>query len=108
MTKEEIALVNGERPIIHFLNIPTKSSIDTKYVSMSITLVHEIAHVLGMPEMYLLEEHPANIQPSCVMEKLQVENCSSYYSDVLDGDAKPFCEICKIKMFEKDIIINGQ
>lgn len=106
--KTEVALVYGTRPIIHFLHIPTKGSIDTKYMSMSITLVHEIAHVLGMGEPY--EEiygHDIEGQTNCVMEELEVEHYSQYYNYILSGDAKPFCDKCRMKMFEEEIIING-
>ena len=107
MLKGSVAVVYSGRPIIHFLNIPSYRSTDTKYKSMSITLVHEIAHIIGMPEMYVINGHDSDDDTNCVMERLQVENYGFFYSDVLNSEVNPFCSMCRLRMFEEGIIFNG-
>ena len=90
---------------------------------MAITLVHEIAHVLGLEEMYNNSQylnHDTPNKTTCVMEYLEVEHYSNFCiniankNEVPDNMAtnntytyyEPFCKICKTKMFQYTSNIN--
>lgn len=111
-TIDYIALVCRDndipRPMIHFLTISEKTP-NLPHITMSIAFVHEIAHTLGMPEMYINADHEGWMSAQeCAMEQIVINNTiQSYYVGVLNNTVKPFCTMCRDKMFEEEIIING-
>ena len=123
--KGSVALVYDHRPIIHFLFIPSSTQKDTKNISMALTLVHEIAHVFGLEEMYENSQYPnhdTQNKTTCVMEYLEEEFYADFCLNIANnnevGDNKatnntyshyePFCKICKPKMREYTSNINIQ
>ena len=67
--------------------------------SMTLALVHEIAHFLGSPEVYDNDGHDQLGKCVCVMERFELSMASpTYYQNLLNGYAKPFCQSCEETM----------
>lgn len=88
-------------PFILFLSIVEDNTIIGPHISlsfMSISLVHEIAHALGMIEMYEIDGHDENFEFICTMEYFERGYGCDYYDNVLSNFADPFCEDCMAQM----------
>ena len=89
-------------PTIVFFNVNSQ-----KKINMSLNLVHEIAHVLGMLDVYNEQGHDIDNATVCVMETFEPDACLNYYEALLNANgAEPFCKACKAKMLEYTSNIN--
>ena len=79
-------------PTIQFLNIDDSGE-STPETCMSICLIHEIAHIMGMEDVYNNEGHDVN-GSACVMEKYDPYTADDYYESILEEMADPFCDTC--------------
>ena len=102
-----IAVVYGSRPVIHFMTI--KGSSTVKLACMALNLVHETAHVFGMPDVYNNAGHDKDKATHCVMEKFDSSNAYAFYQDVLNNRKEPFCSSCKASLsgYTENITIPG-
>ena len=91
-TTSSLAVVCSNWPVIHFMYAYGSNS-DVREACMSLCLVHETAHTLNMHEVYNTSGHDKS-GTVCVMEKFDPYTAYSYYQDVLNGNADPFCESC--------------
>ena len=91
-----IAVVYGKRPVIHFMTIGGNESV--QLACMTLNIVHETAHTLNMDDVYNNENHNAPNATVCVMEKFDNQTAYDFYIDVLNGEADPFCDSCRIQL----------
>ena len=94
---EAIAVVIGQRPVIHFLNIYGDTN-NQQLACMAMCLVHETAHTLKMNDVYDNEGHDIVSETVCVMERFDKRTAYKFYQDVLNGVADPFCDSCEQTM----------
>jgi len=75
---------------------------------MMVCLSHEIAHCLGMDDVY---DNPGHDKEGtrCVMEKYNAGSAIGFYSAVEEGRKFPFCDSCMDEMQEytSNIVISG-
>lgn len=76
---------------------------------MALILVHDTAHVFGMPVVYNNAGHDKDNATHCVMEKFDSSNAYAFYQDVLNNRKEPFCSSCKASMsgYTENITIPG-
>ncbi len=91
-----IAGVYNKRPVIHFMTIDGSSTV--QLACMTLNIVHESAHTLGMHEAYIDDEHDVTGDTKCVMERFHASTAYSFYQDVLNGIEQPFCSSCNQSM----------
>ena len=97
-----MAILN--KPMILFFRIEDDTE-RAKLIRMSISLAHEIAHTLGMDDVYDNEEHKIKSE-MCIMDYFDKETADDFYDAIKSGDAEPFCSSCMEKMFEYTSNIN--
>ena len=106
---DAIALVYNHAPIIQFLTLDNNDTYEQRRGKMATTLVHELAHVFGMPDVYLDEgtHMPDNVL--CVMDKYNSEQMKENYNSILDGTSA-FCSSCRDSLAEllENKTISGQ
>ena len=98
------ALVINNRPVIQFLRING----DTKEKMLwrqAITLAHETAHTMGMPDVYDDVGHDYQNGFACVMERYDPFIAANdkyraeiFYEDIMNGNTEPFCDSCTEQM----------
>lgn len=95
---ESGALVH--QPVIQMLTINNRdefaSSQCTDVMFMSIVLAHEVAHTLGLVEMYDNEDYPdhdGNTGMQCIMEYADLETIDDIYRSIKLGEGA-FCPNC--------------
>ncbi len=91
-----IALVFGEWPVIHFLNIYGSNN-SRQLACMAMNIVHETAHTMGMLDVYDNTGHDVN-GTECLMERFDETTAYAFYQDVLNGVEDPFCASCMQSM----------
>ena len=97
---------NNPLPIIHFLSIIdmeeyNETTVDKVKAIMSLVLVHEIAHVINMEEVYITQgNHRDTGDLQCIMRWLDTSRPQDYLVGIMENDAPPFCEYCKSLMKE--------
>ena len=103
-----IALVTLEDaipiPVVQFLAIQKASAYGSCKVDefISLSLAHEIAHTLGLQEVYFnaygdYENHDSKSGGLCVMTNGPAANASEFYQQVLSGESA-FCDYCLSKL----------
>lgn len=102
-----IAVVCDKRPIIHFLTIAGDA--DVQLACMTLNLVHEIAHTLGMDDVYNNSGHDVAKDTICVMEAFDENTAYNFYSNVYGNNQSPFCNSCDtaMKNYTSNISISG-
>ncbi len=103
---DELAVVYLERPVINILKI--HDSVDTveEYEAfLGYTLIHELAHTFGAPDVannanhpYLTEDDETNEVPEahCVMQYFDsVEHIVDFYKGIRAGTKNAFCSDCE-------------
>lgn len=106
--------IEAKKPMIHFINITDTNYVLSRLVFiMSLTMVHEIAHVLNMNEIYYeRDDHTRYGDTVCTMSELDVGTVSEYCSDIRNNNNRttgdfnennkyniyPFCKYCKTLM----------
>lgn len=91
-----IALVCNKWPVIHFLNIYGSNN-SRQLACMSMNLVHETAHTMGMSDVYDNTGHDVS-GTKCLMERFDETTAYAFYLDVLNGIEAPFCSSCMQSM----------
>ncbi|MBQ8403456.1 MAG: RICIN domain-containing protein [Clostridia bacterium] len=93
------------RPVINIVKPSDGFHDDT--VCSTITLIHEIAHTLGVWEQYELTEYdtsPCHAGDTstydCVMMRYDLEKVEEFYYKIVNNDANPFCDQCMKKLVE--------
>lgn len=81
--------VFANRPVVNFYHI--SGGVDF----MSCVLLHEVAHVFGMSDVYDDPSHGAQPGIQCVMERLDINEFEDFYENTLDEDISPFCDSCE-------------
>ncbi len=106
-TRQTLAFARDYNPVIQFLVI-YDSSPELIEAFMGITLVHETAHTFRMPDVYDDEEH-MNKVGLCVMDKLDSNEYSDFYNNIVLRKTSPFCDLCMEKMlaYTSNINIEG-
>ena len=95
---DEEKLEGRTSPVINFFHIAKGNRFISK-ACMMITLVHETAHTIGMPDVYNNTGHDQNASCVCVMEHFDTTELSiTYCQDILNGSAQPFCLSCLAQM----------
>ncbi len=102
------AVVYANRPVIHVMHISGDDSAK-KQAYMSINLAHEIAHTLGMGEVYLNSSHCADGTKCIMSNKYESEIEYNFYTSILTGETAPFCSSCESTLngLVNNITING-
>ena len=67
---------------------------------MALILAHEIAHTMGMDDVYDNLGHDQRDAYVCIMEHYEEEYANKYYDKILSGEKEPFCESCKETLCE--------
>ena len=62
--------------------------------AMAILLTHELAHVMGCPEMYRDPTHDSVSGMSCVMEYFAVEDAKAFYEYITESPERYLCAFC--------------
>ena len=83
-----LGVVYGDRPVVFMMS----GSKNQK--SKALILAHEIAHTLGLPDVYNNPGHDVENDYVCVMEKYYSAEANEFYTEILDGSALPFCPSC--------------
>jgi len=96
---DALANVWNHWPVVHFMGFG-----DSRWAlpecSMALILAHEIAHTMGMDEVYDNPGHDQHNAYVCIMEHYEEEYANKYYEKILSGDKEPFCESCKETLCE--------
>ena len=68
---------------------------------MSIVLAHEIAHTLGIEEMYDNKKYPDHDgdedEMQCIMEETEISGIRDLYEKIING-GDAFCEYCIVEL----------
>ena len=103
-----IAVVYNSWPVINFLTLDPNEANDAqkRKAKMSIVLTHEMAHVLGLPDVYDDEAHTG---VECVMNTYSTESGVSFYKRIMDGKADYFCQSCteKLNILTAKVLMEG-
>lgn len=102
VTYEDTAMDRVFDPVVQFLTIDQHTLIQdkdcTNKVFMSLILAHEIAHTLGMSDVYnnLTYANAPHISNNseCIMELFGNIDASSFYDNILYNDYPPMCADC--------------
>ena len=92
-----VACVYDSRPVIHFLTVQGGSANEDKAI-MAITLIHEMAHTFGMPDVYTDTSHDVSGGYVCAMEGYDPGTAWAYYNAIENGIKQPFCQSCKTQI----------
>ena len=97
-------------PVIQFLTVNQHSLLSDDVPIrefMSITLAHEMAHTLGMSDVYNnyfyshVSGHSGYDETQCVMSTFDEDNARTYYESVVDENATALCDDCKEILHEE-------
>ena len=77
-------------PVINILNIRHGSH---RSIAAFLTLIHEIAHVLGLPEQYIIDDIHANGLTDCVMARYPSSD-QDVYTAIKYGNRTALCDEC--------------
>jgi len=95
------------RPVLQIMNVPFE---DEYEASLSILLMHEIAHTFGLGEKYNGGNHDVAGEWICVMEAFEPYSkqaeykLKTFYDDIKSGE-NAFCEDCESEL--RNAIANG-
>ena len=106
----KIAVSRNYIPVILFLSFFDSSYSSEKILTiMSVTLIHEIAHVIGMDEPYeTIPDHTENGNIICAMTKINTSTINIHdYNRMLNNVKPAFCQNCNSKIREYTTTINN-
>ena len=107
VTKVETSEGWKHQPIAQILTIDQHSQISGYSVQevMSINLAHEIAHTLGLNEIYSNSygdntNHMDSYDPTfkCIMRTFGKSGNTNFYSAILSGEQQALCDYCVAKL----------
>ncbi|MBP3305771.1 MAG: hypothetical protein J6L24_07365 [Oscillospiraceae bacterium] len=93
------------RPVAQILTINAIPDLDTvNYKAvMSINLAHEVAHTMGLREIYSnyygdATNHAGDEGMQCIMELVDPDSISSLWSSIYNEEAPALCDYCINKL----------
>ena len=97
-------------PVVQMININNGVTFGencTQLQLMAIVLAHEVAHTLGLEEMYDNPDYPdhdgADTKMLCIMEAIRDENrdhLSTFYQQIMLDGVTAFCSTCLNKLLD--------
>ena len=90
--------VIGNRPVVHIKEVPGETR-EEKLAILSITLIHELAHAMGMYEINRTH-HPKD-QDICAMDNQTVRSAKQLYKYIIELGYSTFCVYCQNKICNK-------
>ena len=92
------AAVFEHRPVIHFLRTDA-NTFATRKAHMSLLLVHETVHTLGLDDYSGLHEYDSTTGMHCIMGPMDFgASAVDFYNDVVDGLVDGFCDECRMNI----------
>lgn len=86
---------NQRKPVIHFLQTPNSGN--NKMGCMAWVLIHEIAHIFGLEEVYEdRSDHEDNTALECVMKRYMGNDktINTRVNNINSSNKNPFCTYC--------------
>ena len=101
-----LVTLEGDRqqPVVQFLSIKEYVKNSSPETVMAITIAHEIAHTLGLDEVYNdsygdCSDHDGADGLQCVMENFSAEySANAFYEGVKNGTLSGLCDYCIEKL----------
>lgn len=90
-----LGVVIDYRPVIHIFAVQSNEELSAREC-MTLTLLHEIVHTLGVPDVYDQPGHTYPGESNCIMSGID-----SYGTVFLNSDTNPFCESCQKMIYNR-------